>query len=59
MKNLKNTLKILKGCIWGNRFNLTNNEKNKFDNILLFVLNNIEFKNDKQKENFINDVLGL
>ena len=59
MNKLKNTLNLLKNCIWGNRFNLTDSEKNKFDNILLFILNSIEFKNEKQKEKFINDVLGI
>ena len=59
MKQFRNKLKLLKDCIWGNRFNLSKEEQCKFDNILLFVLHSIEFKNDKQKEKFINDVLGL
>ena len=40
MNRLKETFRILKSCIWGNRFNLTDNEKNKFDNILLYVIHN-------------------
>ena len=59
MNKLAETLRILKGCIWGNRFNLTNKEKCKFDEILLFVVYNIDFKDVKQREKFINKVFEI
>ena len=60
MNRFKETFRILKSCICGNRFNLTDNEKNKFDNILLYVIHNqIDFKNDEQKDKFIKKVFGL
>tara|TARA_Y100001938_G_scaffold145285_1_gene221596 strand:+ start:601 stop:786 length:186 start_codon:yes stop_codon:yes gene_type:complete len=57
MNKEKKILNKLKNEIWANRFNLTIREKHKFDEILLFVIhNNIYFKNDKQKEEFLNYV---
>ena len=60
MNKQEKILNKLKNQIWGNRFNLTNKEKHKFDEILLFVIhNNIDFKNDEQKEKFLNNVFEL
>ena len=59
MTKLKQTLRTLKGCIWGNRFRLSKEERNKFDDILLFVVHNIDFKNEQQKDKFIKDVFEL
>ena len=59
-KQLAEFLSQIYGQLWGNRFPCNTKERRKFENILVYTINhNIEFKNDKERENFYNHLFNI
>ena len=59
-KQLAEFLNQIYGQLWGNRFPCNTKERNKFEAILVYTINhNIEFKNDKERENLYNHLFNI
>ena len=59
-KQLAEFLSQIIGQLWGGRFPCNTKERSKFEAILVYTINhNIEFKNNKERENFYNHLFNI
>ena len=59
-KQLAEFLGKIYSQLWGGRFPCNTKERSKFEAILVYTINtNIEFKNEKERENFYNHLFNI